>query len=60
MQLHSSVCGGTEVICAHCQAVTLLPPEILDHSQYDSRFGSASLLENWCDMVRVVKHGQKT
>jgi len=55
-----NVLGGCEVICAHCQAVTLLAPEILDHSQYDSRFGSASLRENWRDMIKVVKHGQKT
>jgi len=49
--------GGTQVMCAHCGAVILLPPEILDHTPTDSK--TASLKPDWQQIVRIVRHGRE-
>lgn len=50
--------GGREVMCAHCGAVTFLPPEILDHIPTSSK--TATLKTDWQQMIRIVRHGRKT
>lgn len=50
--------GGKEVICAHCGAITFLPPEILDHTSTGSK--TATLKQDWQEMIRIVRHVRKT
>lgn len=51
--------GGLNVQCAHCGAVLHVPPTILDHSEYWSAGGGASLVPNWRDQLKFVKHGKQ-
>ena len=46
--------GGVEVMCVSCGVVTLLPPEILDHTAKESKI--AALKPDWQQMVRIVRH----
>lgn len=52
--------GGLNVQCAHCGAVLHVPPTILDHSEYWSAGGGASLVPNWRDQMKFVKHGKQS
>jgi hypothetical protein len=54
-----SLKGGLEVVCQTCGAVLLVPPTVLDHSEYWPGGGGASLVENWQDQLRIVKHGNR-
>lgn len=49
--------GGKEIMCAHCGAVTFLPPEILDHTSTDLK--TATLKQDWQQMIKVVRRGRK-
>ncbi len=52
--------GGLNVQCVDCGAVLHVPPTILDHSEYWSAFGVASLVPNWRDQMKFVKHGKQS
>jgi hypothetical protein len=52
--------GGHEVECAQCGAVTFFPPEILDHTHVWAEFKSASLREDWQQLIKVTRHGRKS
>jgi hypothetical protein len=51
--------GGKEVMCAQCGAVTFLPPEILDHDRFWKEFQSATLKDDWQQLIKIAKHGRK-
>ena len=51
--------GGLDVQCAHCGAILHVPPTILYHSEYWSAGGGASLVPNWRDQLKFVKHGKQ-
>lgn len=52
--------GGLNVQCAHCGAVLHVPPTILDHSEYWSAGGGASLVPGWRDLMKFIRHGKQS
>lgn len=52
--------GGLNVQCAHCGSVLHVPPTILDHSEYWSAGGGASLVPSWRDQLKFVTHGKQS
>ena len=55
-----NIFGGVEVTCAKCFAVCFIPPEILDHTEYDPRFKGATLREDYQSLLRFVRHRSKS
>lgn len=51
--------SGHNVICGHCGAVLHIPPTVLDHSEYWPAGKGASLVDNWRDQLKFIKHGQQ-
>ena len=49
--------GGKQIMCAHCGAVTFLPPEILDHTVAGAK--TANLILDWQKLIKSVRHGRK-
>jgi len=57
---HFNPLGGMQVMCPACGAITLLPPDILDHSGISAGAQTARLKDNWMSMITVTTHGRKS
>lgn len=51
--------GGLDVYCVKCGAMLHVPLTVLDHTEYWSAGGGASLVPNWRDQMRIVRQGKR-
>ena len=55
-----NIFGGVQVTCAHCGAVCFVPPEILDHTEYDPSRRGATLRGDYQSLLRFVRHRSRS